>query len=81
MVRQISRWWTELSTTVGILATVLSFVNGLGFVPAPYQHYLGIAVAVLTWLAINVFHREAMTMARLQGFATGYSKRRDERRR
>jgi hypothetical protein len=59
----MSKYWTELGGLVGGVLTVLTFVNGIGFIPANLHTPIGIAVAVLTWVSVNVFHHTAVASA------------------
>jgi hypothetical protein len=60
----LSKYFTDASAVVGLFLTLLTSVNGLGgLIPSSAQHYVATAVAVLTWVAVNVFHRKAVAAA------------------
>ena len=62
----LSKYWTELSSLVGLLLTVLTFVNGIGFLPPNVHVAVGLALAAVTWVAVNVFHRKSVAAARAE---------------
>jgi len=44
---------------------VLTEVNKLGgIIPSGAEHWITAGIAVLTWVAVNVFHRQAVTAAK-----------------
>ena len=63
----LSKYWTELSSLVGLVVTVLTFVNGLGFLPANVHTTVGSLLATVTFLAVNIFHRQAVVDAKIEG--------------
>lgn len=62
----LSKYWTEASALVGIAITLLTALGGLPFIPASVDGYVAAAVGALTWVAVNVFHRQAVTAAKAE---------------